>query len=362
MKHIVLMGEEKQDYIVDDKFKLSYFNPLKYLPFSEFANSSNLDFLWRNNSKNSGNIQLYKKLLEDFIERFAGVDIIIATFFNPFHPEWLIKNFLNTVKIYGCIDDPWAIYKRRINSLWAFDAAFYVSPSYDCGISMKDALAMWGVPINYWWPLSLYNKVSLEHCKEIQQSWTERMGGIIYVGNLYGSKFDRLVEFKRRTGKEFSIYGRWPLGGYAGFLGPIRGRKFFPYRVRSITNEQRRQLYLRHKICLNMHLSDYPRETGNMRMYEAPFHGLMLLCDKAADGWHESIFKPNVEAVFYDDIEDAVDKAKFYLKHDSAREKIARTGFERFCKDYDADKCLKLFLEWASSVQVKLPLLRNNLG
>ncbi len=358
------MGLDRPNYILADKYLISTFNPTNYLCSNEIRYTYVLDMLWRGNYEQTTKDilgihrqkilerhKIYAKMLDDFVEKYANVDIIVANWFNPFHPEWLIKKFPNAVKIYGCIDDPVAIYQRRLNSLWAFDAAFYISPSYDKGLSMVEALELWGVSQSYWWPLTT-NKVCPDHCQAINSSWNNRTSGVIYVGGLYGPKLDRLAELKQRLGKDFSIYGRWPLGGYAGFLGPLVGRNWLPYRVRTITQEERQQLYLRHKIGINMHFSEC-RETGNMRMYEVPFHGLMLLCNKAADGWHESIYKPGVEAVFYDDIEDAVDKATYYLKHDSEREKIARAGFERACKDYDADKCLEDFLDWASTVKIK---------
>lgn len=365
MKHIVLMGEDKPDYVLAEKYLISTFNPLKYLQSFDVRYTSNTDLIWRdchyssrtldflgiNKRKISQRSQVYQQMLYEFVKKYSTVDILVANWFNPFHPEWLIKTFPNTVKVYGCIDDPLVIYERRVNCLWAFDAAFYISPSYDQGLSMVEALQLWGVSQSYWWPLTT-NKIYQEHRQTITSSWNNRTSGVIYVGGLYGPKLDRLAQIKQRLGQDFSIYGRWPLGGYAGFLGPLVGRNLLPYRVRTITQQERQKLYLRHKIGINMHFSEC-RETGNMRMYEVPFHGLMLLCNKASDGWHESIYKPDVEAVFYDNIEDAVHKAKYYLKHDSEREKIARAGFERACKDYDADKCLEDFLDWASTVEIK---------
>jgi spore maturation protein CgeB len=117
-----------------------------------------------------------------------------------------------------------------------------------------------------------------------------------------------------------------------------------------LTNSQRSHEYFRHRIALNMHLSER-RETGNLRMYEAPFHGLMLLCDRGADDLHETIFEKDREAVFYDDVEDGIEKAQYYLKNDSAREKIARAGYERVVRDYTSDKCMLRFLEWAIQVR-----------
>src|SRR5262249_15107942 len=93
-----------------------------------------------------------------------------------------------------------------------------------------------------------------------------------------------------------------------------------------------------------------PMETGNVRMYEVPAHGVMLLCDKAALNAHEQIFQPDTEAVFYDDIDDAIDKINYYLVHDEERLRIAKAGFARVHGDYDGAKALKSFLDWAIAV------------
>ena len=92
-----------------------------------------------------------------------------------------------------------------------------------------------------------------------------------------------------------------------------------------------------------------------MRMYEAPAHGMMLLCDKAGLNAHAQIFEPDKEAVFYDSIEDAIEKIEYYLEHDEERIKIAQAGFARVHRDYDGELNLKNLLDWASG-------LRKNVG
>jgi len=94
-------------------------------------------------------------------------------------------------------------------------------------------------------------------------------------------------------------------------------------------------------------------ETGNMRMYEVPAHGAMLLCDKAGLNAHEQIFEPDKEAVFYDSIEDAIQKIEYYLQHDEERKRVARAGFNRVHADYDGESNLKHFLDWASALPKK---------
>jgi spore maturation protein CgeB len=78
-----------------------------------------------------------------------------------------------------------------------------------------------------------------------------------------------------------------------------------------------------------------------------------LLCDKAGLNAHEQIFEPDKEAVFYDSVEDAIEKIKYYLEHNEERERIARAGFARVHRDYDGESNLKNFLDWASGLRKK---------
>jgi len=141
------------------------------------------------------------------------------------------------------------------------------------------------------------------------------------------------------------------LRGYQGWARGLAGKPIYPYRVSSLSDAERRALYLRAKIGINMHMSSTPSETGNMRMYEVPTHGAMLICDKAARNAHELIFTPDVEAVFYDDVSDAIAKIEYYVAHAAERIAIARAGFERVRRDYDFERVLKGLLDWASAIQ-----------
>ena len=64
--------------------------------------------------------------------------------------------------------------------------------------------------------------------------------------------------------------------------------------------------------------------------------------------WREDFlnyFVPDEEVVFYTSIEDAVEKAEFYMRNDDVRERIARTGRERIRKDFSYVSRLQLILE-----------------
>lgn len=96
-----------------------------------------------------------------------------------------------------------------------------------------------------------------------------------------------------------------------------------------------------------MHVSNSYFETGNARMYEIPAHGMMMICDKGGANAHTSIFKDGTEAVYYDSIEEAIEIMDYYIEHDGERLQIAKCGYERFWRDYEWEKNLKGFLDWA---------------
>ncbi|MCG8403893.1 MAG: glycosyltransferase [Phycisphaerales bacterium] len=52
-----------------------------------------------------------------------------------------------------------------------------------------------------------------------------------------------------------------------------------------------------------------------------------MLADRTED--HLASFEEDKEAVFFSSTEEMVDKAKYYLKNDEARERIAQAGYRR---------------------------------
>jgi spore maturation protein CgeB len=100
-----------------------------------------------------------------------------------------------------------------------------------------------------------------------------------------------------------------------------------------------------------MHFSDLPSECGNIRTYETPAHGMMMVCDKAGVEAHSKIFEPGKEAIYYDSLDHAIELIEHYLHYNDERVNIAKAGYERFWRDYEWEKNLLKFLRWCENVR-----------
>lgn len=292
------------------------------------------------------------RYINDFLDKFIDYDIFIMSTFNPIHPEIIHKYLKDKIKILGFIDDPYSSYRQGIPYLWVFDGAFYISKSYSTDTLFEDQMKKWGVENSRWLPLSP-KSVELPIINE--EFFINRKIDVVYVGSYisgsYNGKIERLSKLKKHFGDSFVIHGRWPLKGCIGFANPIFKKPFFPYKISPIEEEDKYKLFLNTKISLNMHVSPEPTETGNYRMYETPYHGMMQICDKAGANAHEFIFEPNKEAVFYDNTDHAIELIEHYLAHDEERIKIAKAGFERTLRDYNWENNWIKLLDWAWSLK-----------
>jgi len=358
MKKVCIFGFPRMEnfcgYSIDSLDPAPYF---RGQDLQKLTSAQSIDQMYRDRDPS------YLRFLNDFVEKFKDADLLVFALYNPIHPEVLSRELAAPIKILGFTDDPFSTYVRGLPYLWAFDGAFYISPSYDEHSLFPDALAHWGCKQTYWWPLvfpstSPSAPIGLwpllaprrEALQRGEAFFSERDQDVVYVGAAYPSKMNRLAEFRKRLGSRMRIHGRWPYNGYVGLLRGLAGKPVLWSRITGISDPERSRLYCRTRIGINIHLSDTPRETGNMRMYEVPAHGMMLLSDKAGLNAHERIFTPDKEAVFYDSTRDALEKLEYYLTHHEERERIARAGFDRVHRDYDGETNLKNFLAWADSL------------
>ncbi len=342
-------------YYMDSLHPYSFFNEDPHFTWREFLSGGinkwdkkrnfgfihEIDTLYRYKDKG------YMQYIEEFLDKYKDFDMFIMSSFNPIHPEIISKYLKNKTKILGFIDDPYSSYTRGMPNLWAFDGAFYISPSYSSDKLFEEALLQWGSSNNKWYPLS---PKTISYPEISNNFFKNRSLDLVYVGNFIsypdGSKADRLIKLKNHFKDKFQIHGRWGFKGYSAAIRFFCGKPFFLNRVTGISMKERQDLYFNTKIGLNMHVSPTPTETGNMRMYEIPQHGMMQICDKAGMNAHEQIFSKD-ECIYYDNTDEAIDLIEYYLTHDEERIKIAKAGFEITKKDYVWEKNMKELLDWA---------------
>lgn len=97
--------------------------------------------------------------------------------------------------------------------------------------------------------------------------------------------------------------------------------------------------YAESKVVFNIAM----KEDVNMRCFEVLASGSFLLTD-----WVPSIdelFEDGKHLVLYRSLDEAVDKAKYYLAHDSEREAIAQAGYEHVIKNHTIQHRVSRILE-----------------
>lgn len=274
---------------------------------------------------------------------------VMAAHQNPFPPEWLIQEGVGVTRVLGCFDDPHATYTRTLPAMVAYQGAYFCSPSFSHERLTKDVFLDFGIPYTHWFPLAR-DEFSSDHMRSIEENWSNRENLVVYVGKCYGDKVGRLALINSRFGRRFRLHGRgWPLGGLGGFVAPLRGRRFLPRVVRSLADQERRNLYLTSLIGFNLHLGN-EAETGNMRMYETTSHGMLLLCDRGGCNAHEGIFEPGVEALYYESMDEAVSIIERCFSDREYAINIARRGYARAKTSYNYEKVISDLFSWAGTI------------
>ena len=104
--------------------------------------------------------------------------------------------------------------------------------------------------------------------------------------------------------------------------------------------EDAAHVYADSKICFNTAIS----YDVNMRVFEVMGAGGFLLTERAPH--LEELFTDGIHCVMYNTLDEAVEKAKYYLAHDEERIKIAKAGHVAVMAshtiDHRVDKMLDL--------------------
>jgi spore maturation protein CgeB len=96
------------------------------------------------------------------------------------------------------------------------------------------------------------------------------------------------------------------------------------------------QILAQSKITFNSHGDIAQGHAVNMRIFEATGVGTLLLTEYSKG--INDFFEPDKEVICYKDIEDAIQKVKYYLKHEDERIKISKAGQKRTIENFTYKK------------------------
>lgn len=103
------------------------------------------------------------------------------------------------------------------------------------------------------------------------------------------------------------------------------------------------------KIVFNIAMKD----DTNMRCFEALGSGSFLLTDRVEH--IEELFEDKKHLVLYDGLDDMIEKANYYLKHDDQRNAIARAGYEHVMANHTIQSRVDVILN--EFMKSKVPVL-----
>lgn len=103
--------------------------------------------------------------------------------------------------------------------------------------------------------------------------------------------------------------------------------------------EQAARKYAESKIVFNIAM----KNDVNMRCFETLATGSFLLTDWVPS--MDELFEDGKHLVLYRSMDECIDKAKYYLRHDEERERIAQAGYEHVIKNHTIQNRVNVILD-----------------
>jgi spore maturation protein CgeB len=305
----------------NERYRFVPFNHDPYLPVT-YLRAQVLDDLYHD--RTPGLLRMYDDIRA--LAKRENAAALIVDNAMPYHPDWL-RTF-DIYKVLRTSDGPLTAYDRDFAYVHAYDHVLYHSPAYSPDLDMREKLLYVGARRADFWPFALWDAVFDTSLDEESTFALERDVDVVFVGFPYHNKLPVFAKVMKALGKRLVMHGfgykynvffnaKYGMPGWV--RKPIRpGQDFI-------------DLYKRAKIGFNVHnRGDYT--VGSYRMFELPANGVMQISD---GGRHlDAFFEEGREIVGYRDVDDMIDKIRYYLDHEDERRQIARNGYRRVMRDH----------------------------
>jgi hypothetical protein len=237
------------------------------------------------------------------LKKTKNKDVLILFNGANLHPQFLSN--LKTFNVYMCFDDPESSGDLSQPVAKYFDACFVGN------IASLEQYYSWGCKNVFFRPHGLYNNQVFKPNIKVKDITNNRDIEVsLFCERKSGYRELRLSYLEKNLDNLYARGKGWPLGW--------------------VSDQEMLEIYSRTKIGLNIHNSTGPI---NIRTFALPANGIMQICDNKF--FLGEIFTLNKEVVGFNQIEEVPELVKYYLKHDSLREKIALAGWKRTMKDYN---------------------------
>jgi len=225
-------------------------------------------------------------------------------------------------------DDP-----RFFNSL-----VRYIAPSYDYvftasekSISMYEEIGCGRVHfLPFACEETVHKKVSLT-----EREREEYEANVVFVGT-YTPRRGKLIKALEKNGMKVKVYG--PYWKYFKPNGNTHDGIYGPEMVKAFNAA---------KMVLNIHMGEDLPYKVNMRTFEVTGSGSFLLTDNAYG--LSTLFNAGKELITYQDKNELVELAKYYLSAEEERSEIAERARERAHKDHTYRQRIQRLLTFCSA-------------
>ncbi len=279
-------------------------------------NPQSLDEAYKRNDYSL--LDFYQKI--EKICNDSQVNVLLIQQNLPVHPDFIQKIRSQNIKtILWVGDDPESSFLYTVPYVHAHDMVFCYGVYYDNKTLIKDRILQWGAKKAHFMPFGVKDYKMTEKL-EPREFVQQRSNDIVYVGNYYENKIDRLLELKKVYGKRFQVYGRsW--GNFSVALK--RAIKTGTYiKPKAVSVAHQLEIYQSTKIGINFHMSYGP---SNVRLFELPANGVLQITDNPKGTG--KLYELGKEVVCYEDIAEVPRIIDYYLSHEDQRAEIAYQGY-----------------------------------
>ena len=172
-----------------------------------------------------------------------------------------------------------------------------------------------------------HTRFAVHRPREVTPELRARLGGDVgFVGWPEGAR-ERSMRFLARHGVDVRVWGPWPRW---------KSARNFRVEGRPLWGDEYATALSAFRINLGF-LRRVNRDRQTTRSIEIPACGGFLLAERTDE--HLRLFREDVEAVFFSNDAELLEKARHYLAHEDERSRIAAAGRRRCLEDgyaYDA--------------------------